>query len=391
MKRILALLILLAGSLCAQQTSFVIVVVIDGVRYTESFGDPTHQWIPRIWTDLRPQGVIYTAYSNDGLTETNPGHASIATGAWQTITNDGLERPHTPTLFEYHRKGLGSGTAEHFVVLGKTKLNILAFSDHPEYGSTFGASVAGTPSQYNDQLAADTLKRVLRTNHPHLVILNLPNSDNVAHSGNWAGYLSSVRNADSLTYEIWNTVQNDSVMKGKTTMFVTNDHGRHTTSFSGHGDGCDGCRHLMLLVIGPDTPSGVTDALPRKQIDIVPTIGALLGFPTPYATGNVIGSAIATGVEPLASGTPGEFHLRQNFPNPFNPTTTIGYGLPRRSQVLLTVFSVLGQQIVVLEDADREAGYHEVMFDATGLSSGVYFYRLQSGSFAETKKLLLMR
>ncbi len=281
MKKLVTLLILLTGTLYAQHTRYVIVVVIDGVRYTESFGDSTHQWIPRIWTNLRPQGVIYTSFSNAGLTETNPGHASIVTGAWQNITNDGLTRPHTPTVFEYSRKSLGTGAERNFVVLGKKKLNVLAFSDHPEYGPAFGATVASAPSELIDQLAADTLKRVLRTNHPTLAVLNLPNTDSVAHGGSWDGYLSSVRNADSLTYEIWNAVQNDSLMKGKTTMFVTNDHGRHTTSFTGHGDGCEGCRHLMLLAIGPDTPAGVVDSMPRTQVDIAPTIGVLLGFATP--------------------------------------------------------------------------------------------------------------
>jgi hypothetical protein len=83
--------------------------------------------------------------------------------------------------------------------------------------------------------------------------------------------------------------------------------------------------------------------------------------------------------------------LDQNYPNPFNPSTTIRYALPRRSQVRLTVFDVLGQQVLVLVDGEVEAGYHEVQFDAGRLSSGVYFYRLHAGDYAQTKKLLLLR
>jgi 1,4-alpha-glucan branching enzyme len=85
------------------------------------------------------------------------------------------------------------------------------------------------------------------------------------------------------------------------------------------------------------------------------------------------------------------YSLCQNYPNPFNPATTIRYGLPQRSQVILTVFNTLGQQIAVLQNGEQEAGYHDVRFDASGIASGVYFYRIQTGAYLETRKLLLIR
>ena len=88
---------------------------------------------------------------------------------------------------------------------------------------------------------------------------------------------------------------------------------------------------------------------------------------------------------------PEMFTLQQNFPNPFNPSTTIRYALPQRSHVILTVFNTLGQQITTLVDVVQDAGYHEARFGATGLASGVYFYRLQAGEYVETKKLLILR
>ena len=85
------------------------------------------------------------------------------------------------------------------------------------------------------------------------------------------------------------------------------------------------------------------------------------------------------------------FVLDQNYPNPFNPSTTIRYGLPRQSHVLLTVYSTLGQKVAEIVNSEMEAGNHEVTFDASHLASGAYLYRLTAGAFVETKTLLLVR
>jgi hypothetical protein len=88
---------------------------------------------------------------------------------------------------------------------------------------------------------------------------------------------------------------------------------------------------------------------------------------------------------------PTAFALEQNYPNPFNPSTTIRYGLPSRAHVALTVYNTLGQQVSVLQNGEQETGFHEVKFDAKNLPSGVYFYRMQAGSFVETRRLILLR
>jgi hypothetical protein len=85
------------------------------------------------------------------------------------------------------------------------------------------------------------------------------------------------------------------------------------------------------------------------------------------------------------------YMLSQNFPNPFNPSTVIRYGLPGSAHVILSVFNSLGQQVATLVQGDQEAGEHEVRFDAGSLSSGVYFYRIQAGDFVQTKRLLLLK
>jgi len=108
-------------------------------------------------------------------------------------------------------------------------------------------------------------------------------------------------------------------------------------------------------------------------------------FPNPF-------DRINTGNENLTvANLPTEFELHQNYPNPFNPTTTLSYALPEGSNVKLTVFDVSGRQVAKLVDGYRNAGLHNVQFDAKGLASGIYIYRLTAGSFNATGKMVLMK
>jgi len=92
-----------------------------------------------------------------------------------------------------------------------------------------------------------------------------------------------------------------------------------------------------------------------------------------------------------AASVPERFSLSQNYPNPFNPVTKIVYELPAGSRVTLTVFDILGREVAVLEDGVQDAGIKTVEFNATGLPSGVYFYRLKAGNFTAVRKLMLMK
>jgi hypothetical protein len=94
----------------------------------------------------------------------------------------------------------------------------------------------------------------------------------------------------------------------------------------------------------------------------------------------------------LASGRLSRgFALVQNYPNPFNPCTTIRYALPNASRVTLLVYDLLGRQVSGLVNGKMEAGIHDVTFDGSSLASGMYFYRLQTGDFVATKRLVLQR
>jgi hypothetical protein len=104
-----------------------------------------------------------------------------------------------------------------------------------------------------------------------------------------------------------------------------------------------------------------------------------------YQTISCCGRAVDGSVGPI------KFELAQNYPNPYNPTTTINFTLGQTSNVKLTVFNVLGQKVATLVDSRMNAGQQSVVFDASRLSSGEYFYRLDAGSFSSVKKMMLLK
>ena len=98
-----------------------------------------------------------------------------------------------------------------------------------------------------------------------------------------------------------------------------------------------------------------------------------------------------TGVNDNIASTPIKFSLEQNYPNPFNPSTVISYQLPVSSFVNIKVYDLLGREVSTLVNEEQQSGNHEVTFDGSKLASGIYLYTLQSGSFVQTKKMLLMK
>ena len=149
-------------------------------------------------------------------------------------------------------------------------------------------------------------------------------------------------------------------------VFHSSDHGSSWTNISGGlADSAVGSLAIAQGFLFAATSSGVW----RRPLSEITSVE----------------SNKASGLRPAA------FNLSQNFPNPFNPSTTIRFGLAERVHVRLSVFTVLGQLVSTLLNGEEEPGYHEVRFDGTGLASGVYYYRLQAGSFVKTMKLLHLR
>ncbi len=91
------------------------------------------------------------------------------------------------------------------------------------------------------------------------------------------------------------------------------------------------------------------------------------------------------------SNAPIRYNLSQNYPDPFNPTTTINYTVPKNSFVIIRVYDILGNEVTTLVNEEKSVGNYNVQFNGSNLASGIYFYSMHAGNYVETKKLILMK
>ena len=102
-------------------------------------------------------------------------------------------------------------------------------------------------------------------------------------------------------------------------------------------------------------------------------------------------SEMVTSVKKVSNDFPRQFSLNQNYPDPFNPTTTISFTIPSRSSVSLKIFDMLGREVATIVSGEMPAGTYSRQWNAAKMSSGIYFYRLVAGSYTQTKKLVLLK
>ncbi|MGQ9644522.1 MAG: T9SS type A sorting domain-containing protein [Ignavibacterium sp.] len=102
-------------------------------------------------------------------------------------------------------------------------------------------------------------------------------------------------------------------------------------------------------------------------------------------------SDILTSVEENDNPIPTVFKLEQNYPNPFNPSTIIKFAVPERSNVIIKIYNITGEEIKTLVNEEKERGWYEIKFNSNGLASGIYLYRMQAGSYVNIKKMILLR
>jgi len=173
-----------------------------------------------------------------------------------------------------------------------------------------------------------------------------------------------------------------------TTSTETNNYGFEVQRSMSQGDGYE-------VLLNSFVPGGGTTLAPHSYsyTDATADAGTIYYRLKQLDLDGTVHLTEAVKADPSTIGNspPKSFALLQNYPNPFNPSTTIRYGLRRKSTVQLSVYNTFGQQVALLAQGEREAGYHELKFDGSGLSSGVYFCRLQAGEYAAAGKLLLVK
>jgi hypothetical protein len=405
------LLCALTAGVCAQPSNRVVLVIIDGARYTETLGDPTGTITPRMKL-LASTGTVVDTFVNDNITVTARAIPAIWTGSWAAPIDTTIppqaknQYCATPTVWEYFRKshGVDSTQAIYFTKYLTTPW-MPSFT--PSYGPAFWPWYLSAGATDRDVWKNGLT--VMGLHHPQLAVMYLADVDHEGHSGVQANYLRALSIADSIVSEVWDFLQSDPVYAGCTTLFVTNDHGRHDDQhggFKGHGDGCWGCRHIMMLSVGPGVRMGFRSTVRRAIPDIVPTIGQLLDFPTPLSTGTVMSEIFPPTSIGSEAGLPATVRLEQNYPNPFNPATEIRYtvaapspelaegsrGQTSQSPVVsLKVYDLMGREVAALVNEAKSPGVHTVTWNAAGQSAGVYFCRLTVGRFCLTRKLVLLK
>jgi arylsulfatase A-like enzyme len=271
----------------ALKTKNVVVVVADGERYTETWGDPKHANIPKT-AKLAKEGVVFTAFTNNGQTLTVPAHMAIATGRYENnMDNKGESLPSEPSFLQVWLNQAKTNSSAAWIICSKAKLNVLGDTTQAEWKGL------GTPSvdcaDRDDDKTFQVILAKLKKDHPRMVMINLSAPDKAGHTGDFNAYLKAIRDTDGNVANLWQYLQKDPFYANQTAFFLLNDHGRHTgDKFEGHGCDCEGCRHIMLMALGPDFKKGAVVSKAAEQIDVPTTIADMMGFALPVSGGRLL-------------------------------------------------------------------------------------------------------
>jgi uncharacterized delta-60 repeat protein len=151
-----------------------------------------------------------------------------------------------------------------------------------------------------------------------------------------------------------------------------------------------GGQDWVLRYNGPANNDDFSNAVAVDGLGNVYITGYSTGLSSNYDIATIKYSA-TVGVSNNGNEIPTNYSLSQNYPNPFNPTTTISFELPKQSDVSLSVYNSIGEEISVIVNDKLSAGKYRINFDGSNISSGIYFYRLQAGDFTQTKKMILIK
>lgn len=147
---------------------------------------------------------------------------------------------------------------------------------------------------------------------------------------------------------------------------------------------------VKFLTLSLNSTFGGKNALGKWRLKITDQTSGNSGYL--YSWGIQVNNNILVGVDPVSnSELPELYLLKQNYPNPFNPVTKISYSIPKSGFTTIKVYDILGKEVKTLVNETITAGSHVINFDGTGLNSGVYFYKLESGAFSDIKKMILIK
>jgi hypothetical protein len=314
----------------------VVIVVLDGTRMNDSFGDGPSQItggspediLPKSWKALIPNAARGVAAYNLGATITAPAHCALATGRRMPLGNyevpldgPGVYRPEVPTLLEAVRR---TGVERsRVVVLANTELiqpiahSIWPITDDalPEGADFILVSdpddEEGLPGHDDAHVLDEALALLRSDDPPRLMLINLHQIDRSAHFGAPDDYENNLRAVDGPLASFADAIANKRLTRDAVHLFVIADHGRHTAAdtdppWQHHGDQCMGCRHIPVLALGPGVRAGETIEDPIQLVDIGATAAELLGAPLPYADGRVATELFRAEIPPGRGGVADE-------------------------------------------------------------------------------------
>jgi hypothetical protein len=339
------------GQKATRQRKVIVVTFGGGARDQETFAPEGQANIPHLLQELAPQSSFFTHMQNQGILGHYVATASLATGVYETLNNFSAVPPEHPTVFEYFRRDLNRPLSNAWVVAPSNGFNRIGESDSKLYGPGMGARVilpkhlltaasSGSSVDYShllrdnyetplytpqigggevelaqldrilklsvsdfmahartvsspDELSMYIAKRLMREESPSLLWITMHDID-IAHSGAYSLYLEAIQRTDRLCAELWKAVQSEPEYAGRTTLFVLPDFGRDADADAGgngfqhHRTGDAASRTTWMMALGAGVREGVVYDRPVQSIDLVPTLGAMMGFSPRLSQGRPI-------------------------------------------------------------------------------------------------------
>jgi len=329
----------------------VVITFGGGARDQETFAPEGQENVPNMLRDLIPRATFFTQVVNRGILGHYVATASLATGAYETINNFASLPPENPTVFEYYRKDRKRPSSDTWVVAPSNGFNRIGESSHKSYGPGFGARVilpkhllsaamssghadyehllrdnyespyftpdlAGNEFELQqlesllklsvddfktnartlsspDELSVYIARRLMKQVAPSLLWITMHDID-IAHAGTYSLYVEGIRRTDRLCSEIWKAIENEPEYAGNTTILILPDFGRDADTdpggngFQHHRTGDALSRTTWLIAMGPGIREGVVHDRAVYSLDLVPTIGSMLGFSASHSPGKPI-------------------------------------------------------------------------------------------------------